>query len=193
MMTKEFDYTDLNGKTFKKINWYGSLNDFWYWCCNDLGEWGETQFPDDISFYHIEELKKGLSEGKDIIFGEDEDDTETLEENGYVATNLSNYKFKTVEQLQEVLQIFKGSTSTVYITDSWLHMLSVGDERKSSNVFLKELIKVVKELRYVKLKDRICYYKVGNLLESCWVTDKDIEEWKQLMKNSKILKCKGDK
>lgn len=192
-MTKEFNYTDLKGKTFKKINWYGSLNDFWFKCCNNLGEWRETLYPDDISFYHIEELKKGLLEGKDIILGEDEDDTETLEEYGYVATNLSNYKFKTVEQLQEILQIFKGSTSTVYITDSWLYMLKVGNESEPSNVFLKELTKVVKELRCIKLDNGIFHDKVENLLETCWVSDDDLKKWNQLIENSKILKCKDKK
>lgn len=139
-----------------------------------------------LMLYNIEKVREAISQGKDIIFVENELDTRLLTDNGYCSICLSNNYFENKE-LIPLLQILKDGN--VYIIKQFIQKLVKHEEKKEVTTLLKTLIKVSKTVNEIDLQyDNYNYNNIIDIFLKCKTDEEGLEIWRKILENSKKLK-----
>lgn len=191
-MKKETYYTNEEGKEIKVIKWYDQISDTLFLMKDKNNDWSSCFEKYINTFYHLEQLKKGIQEKKDIIIVENEDDTEILEKNDFVATNLLSNCFSDLKEIELTLQSLKGA-GTVYIVKDYLDTLCTLKfyNEDISEVFLKILSNLVENIRIIELKDvrtNKSFYEVSEILDGYRFHKDGKEVFKKILENYKEVK-----
>lgn len=151
-MVKNYIYNGENGKkarVTKTFEYYGDLE---IYKKNIYNQWIPTS--EEVSIYHCEKVKDAIKEKKDIIIVNDEEETELLEQNGFVATNFVCNCFKNEELMKKSLEDFEGA-EIVYVDSFWLETICSWkgkvEDKELRKIFIETLSNMVKD---IKIYDR---------------------------------------
>lgn len=177
-MVKNYIYNGENGKQAKVTKTFEYYGDMEIYKKNIYNQWIPT--IEEVSIYHCEKVKDAIKEKKDIIIVNDEEETELLEQNGFVATNFVCNCFTNEESMKKSLEDFEGA-EIVYVDSFWLETIcswkSKVEDKELRKIFIETLSNKVKD---IKLYDTHLK-KIANILAE----EKGKERFEDILKRAK--------
>ena len=157
-----FEYKNKKGqierKKYSEIDkWRPYTHYHFKFIDNSFGYDFEKSRASEIMLYHYEQLVEKIKNNKEIFLVGNEFDVEFLENLDYVATSLSHFKIRNIENLKNLCSIFKGTT--LYVTTNWLYHLEEeienGDFKRDYKFLLKILYEYANKVYILTISDDI--------------------------------------